>query len=391
MQRIFITGATGFIGGRLAEVACQRNIAAVALVRTWSRAARLARLSVQLTQGDVLDATGLADAMRGCDVVFHCAVDNRSSGARHRRISVTGTENVMRAAAAVGARRVVHISSTAVFSYKAAADAATEAGAYRYSGDAYCDGKIDSEKAALAAHRDSGVPVTVLRPTIVYGPFGDYSRDTVRLVKQGRMTLVDGGRGICNALYVDNLVDAMLLAASSDRAVGEIFHISDATPVTWRDFIEGHARAVGWPSPLPELTTDELKAARRAARPSSMREAVRVAHDPAVRKSLRRIPLVDRSVKAAEAAARTFIPPAAHPRVKAVLFGQTTGVAACPKPTAPPPRPAPLEPAEELMLTAFDRVVFSIEKARQRFHYAPAIDFQEGMRRTSAWIQWARL
>jgi nucleoside-diphosphate-sugar epimerase len=391
VQRIFITGATGFIGGRLAEVACQRSIPVVALVRTWSRAARLARLSAQLTQGDVLDATGLEDAMRGCDVVFHCAVDNRSSGARHRRISVTGTENVMRAAAAVGARRVVHVSSTAVFGYKPDADAATEAGAYRYSSDDYCDGKIDSEKAALAAHRDSGLPVTVLRPTIVYGPFGDYSRDTVRLVRQGRMMLIDGGRGICNALYVDNLVDAMLLAASSDRAVGEIFHISDAAPVTWRDFIEGHAQAVKWPDPLPELTTDELKAARRAARPSSIREAVRVAHDPVVRRSLRRIPFVDRSVKVAEAAARTLIPPSAHPQVKAMLFGQTAVVATLPRPAAPPPQPAPLEPAEELMITAFDRVAFSIDKARQRLGYAPAIDFREGMRRTSAWIQWARL
>ncbi len=126
MKRILITGATGFIGGRLAEVAAQLDLQVVCLVRTWSRAARLSRLAAQMVQGDILDLESLRRALAGCDTVFHCAADNRASWDVHRRSSVQGTDSVMRAALETGARRVVHLSSIAVFGYKLRPDAATE-------------------------------------------------------------------------------------------------------------------------------------------------------------------------------------------------------------------------------------------------------------------------
>ncbi|MDT7041525.1 NAD-dependent epimerase/dehydratase family protein [Candidatus Nitronereus thalassa] len=392
MKKIFITGGTGFIGCRLAEVLCERQFEVVALVRQWSRAVRLARLPIQMVHGDILNKESLCKAMKGCDVVFHCAVDNRVEGDLHRQTSAQGTDNVMQVAKELGVNRVVHLSSTAVFSYQAKPDTSTEEGKPNLSGDAYCDGKIESEKIALRYFLDQGLPVTVLRPTIVYGPFGDYSVSTIDLIRKGRMVLVNGGWGTCNVLYVDNLVEAMLLAAEKDEAVGKIFHISDESPVTWKAFIEEHAHALGSTYlPLKEQTVEEIEQMRQYIKsqvPSSFKQICNIISDRKTLKALRSIPLVRRMESLTRSVARIILPmsirgalrrrmtPKAKPKSS---HGATLAI------------PSPLSPPEVNMVTAFEQVRFSIEKAKNVLGYEPKIDFVEGMRRTKAWIQWARL
>ena len=400
MKRIFITGATGFIGGRLAEVACERDIPVVGLVRTWSHAARLSRLPARMDHGDVLAPDSLREAMNGCDVVFHCAVDNRVGGEAHRRVSVEGTANVMQVALEMGVKRVVHVSSTAVFGYTPEPDAATEDGAYRYSGDDYCDGKIEAEKVALRYHHEYALPVTVLRPTIVYGPFGDYTVEPISLIRQGRMVLVDGGQGICNSLYVDNLVEALLIAAEHDSAVGEVFHISDASPVTWKEYIEAHARALGDSYlPLPEMTAQQVMTAIAKAeatraemmhrRASSLRQALKLLRDQRTRKALRTIPAVDLFARVGKRAAQMLLPvPTRSALQRRLLNSNTDGIQ---DGDVQPESPPPLSLDEMYMFTTFEKVAFSIDKARRVLDYSPKIGFAEGMERTAAWIKWARL
>jgi nucleoside-diphosphate-sugar epimerase len=391
LKRIFITGVTGFIGGRLAEVACQRNISVVGLVRTWSRAARLSRLPVQMIHGDVLDPDSLHEAMKGCEEVFHCAVDNRIGGDAHHRVSVEGTANIMQAALDLGVKRVIHLSSVAVYSYRPAPDATTEEGGYHYSGDVYCDGKIDGEKVALLYSQEHALPVTVLRPTIVYGPFGDYTVDTLALIRQGRMVLVDGGRGVCNSLYIDNLVEAMLLAAVSENAVGNVFHISDASPISWKEFIEAHAQAIGDSHlPLREVTTQEVTAARKRTairRPSSLEQTLRVIRDMRTRRALRSVPVVERAVEVGKTVAKFVLPASTRRWLRHSLMHNNSEAPGAEQTESP----RPLSQSEEYMVTAFDKVVFRIDKARRLLGYDPKIDFAEGMERTTEWIKWAQL
>jgi nucleoside-diphosphate-sugar epimerase len=393
LEKILITGVTGFIGGRLAEVTCERGIPTAGLVRTWFRAARLARLPVELMYGDLLDLDSLRRAMNGCDVIFHCAVDNRARGDAHRRASIEGTANVMRAALETGVKRVVHLSSTAVFGYDPDPDAATEDAPYRYSGDNYCDGKIHAEKVALRYQRERGLPVTVLRPTIVYGPFDNLARHMVNLIRQRRMVLINSGAGLCNLLYVDNLIDAMLLAATHDCAVGHVFHISDAAPVTWRNFIEAIAHAVGDSYlPLPEMSAEEIAAARPKIMnhpPSSLAQALQLIRDPRTRRALHSIPMIDRSMKAGKAVVRSLLPAAVRQQLRQRLSSKS--ISSAPNGSGHPETSQPLSQAEVYMLTTFERVRFSIEKARRMLGYDPKIDFSEGMERTTAWIKWARL
>lgn len=396
MKRVLITGATGFIGGRVAEVLTEQGIEVTALVRSWATASRLARLPVRMVGGDVLDAESVRRAVDGCDVVVHCAVDFRAHGRAHRRASRVGTRNVMQAALEAGVSRVVHLSSTAVFGLRPAAGRTlTEATPVRRVGDAYCDGKIEAERVALEYHRVHGLPVTVLRPTIVYGPFGWYSAAVARAAREGRLVLVDGAPGVCNCLYVDNLVQAILLAATRPQAVGEIFHISDAKPVTWREYLERHARALGDSIlPLPEMTRAELRAARNRLRRFALRQLarsavgnpLRVLRDPAIRQGLFSIPGVQWASDATKSAIR-LLPGGAGNRIMAAIERAKAGQVVSGAGRADVR--AYLSPAEERSFAAYANVTFGIDKARSLLGYEPAVSFDEGMELTTAWLRWA--
>ncbi|MDR7543863.1 MAG: NAD-dependent epimerase/dehydratase family protein [Armatimonadota bacterium] len=391
-RRVCVTGATGFIGGRLTEVAVARGNDVTCLVRTWHKAARLARFPVRFVHGDIQQPESLLEAMKGCEVVFHCAVDFAVPWERHRRLNTDGTVNVMRAAHAAGIRRVVYLSSIAVHGYAPRPGAATEDAPLVYTGNPYCDGKIDAERAILEHGRRYGVGVTVLRPTIVYGPFGTrWTELPVKEIRAGRMVLVNGGTGICNALYVDNLVDAMFLAADREQAAGEIFHISDARPVTWREYMEAHARALGdGYLPLPERTVEEIALARKATRQasvSSVRQVARLVADPRVRRALRSIPALARAERYGRAAARVMLPAMLRRRLRAFVRHQSTPG----RNGAGRAEPAPYLPDEDDVQMYTVNVVFSIDKARRLLAYQPRVDFNEGMRRTAAWIRWARV
>lgn len=394
MRRALITGATGFIGGRLAEVACEHQIPIVALVRTWSQAARLARLPVRMVQGDILDRESLGRAMKDCDVVFHCAVDWRWGAKANRQSSANGTRNVLQVALETGIARVVFLSSIAVFGRTPPRDIMTEEEPCPHTGDTYGDGKIDAEQIALRYHQRYGLQVTILRPTIVYGPYGrHFTVGIASAIREGRMVLVNGGTGICNCLYVDNLIEAMLLAAQHPRGPGEVFHISDPKPVTWKEFIEGHARAMGDGFlPLPEMTAEEielLRAKSTRARQSSLRQVFRLALDPRIHSALRSIPTVTQFEMMSKTFAKNVLPV----RVQRSLLKRVSGwrhgeFDEGQDGTSPSPRP--LLPRSAVQLYA-SKVVFSIDKARRMLDYRPTISFREGMDRTAEWIKWARL
>lgn len=386
---VLITGATGFIGGRLAEIACERGDEVVALIRDWSRAARLARLPVRMIGGDLLDADAVNRAVVGCDTVFHCAIDNRVTGEEHVRAGIAAIDNVMRAARACNVKRVVHLSSVAVYGLRPSPDAATESGPFGSDGDAYVRGKIEAERVALKLHRELGVPLVILRPTIVYGPFGSWTIDTLNRLERGRQVLVDDGAGVCNTLYVDNLIDAMLLAADRDEAVGQAIHVSDAKPQTWRAFVQAHAAAASVDTTtIPHCSAREAavahRTAERARRPmTSLRRTSELIRDTQFRSALTSVPLIDRSVRLTRRIGQAVLPVAARTAVRRSLVGDES--------VAVVDRPATVFPSSAELAIYTTDVVFGIEKARRLLGYDPRIDFNEGMRRTGAWIQWARL
>ena len=179
--------------------------------------------------------TPCLDAVAGCSVVFHAAY--RFGGdIEQQRVNIDGTRALAEAFGRNGGRRFVHVSSMCAYGDPRDEDL-TEDTPLRPSADPYSDIKRQIDLLLLEMHRSRGFPVTILQPTIVYGPRGTFwTTEPLQQVRSMRIALPEGGLGLCNAVYVDDVVSALTLAAERDAAVGETFLISGSSPVTWREF-----------------------------------------------------------------------------------------------------------------------------------------------------------
>jgi len=246
-QKVFLTGATGFIGSHVVRrLVLDKHAAVRALVRDPRKAQSLCKLGVEVVEGDLNDFPTLERAVRGCSVVIHAAA--QVSAVPHREVfeqsNVAGTENLLRAAAGEAVARFLHLSSIAVFGLAARGEV-TDHSPRQHSGDPYCDTKLDGEETVWRYRRANHLPTVILRPSGVYGPGSTHwSVIPLKRIKKGRMFLIGGGRGLLNYVYIDNLVDAILLAAEDERAVGEAFIVNDGA-TTWREYFAAYARMAG--------------------------------------------------------------------------------------------------------------------------------------------------
>ena len=255
-KEALVSGATGFIGGRLVSRLVDEVFKVRALVRNPAKAESLISSGVTIVPGDVTNLESIRRAIGECRVIFHCAAlmhDGNATVDEFRRVNVEGTRNMLEAASAVGVDRFVHLSSIGVYGISPA-KGTKETDPYQPCGLSYCDTKIEAEQVALKYHLERGVPVVIVRPTNVYGPRSSFwTVGLLTMIRSGKLKLIDGGRGMSNHVYVDNLVDAILLAAKNDAAVGEAFIIGDGAKTPWKDFLGRYARLVGQES-LPSIS-----------------------------------------------------------------------------------------------------------------------------------------
>ena len=256
-ERCLVTGATGFIGGRLALRLQAEGRHVRALARASSDRRALDGAGVEVVTGDLADTESLARACTGVGVVFHCAalVSDWARVSEIEAANVLGTRNVLAAAVQAGVPRLVHVSSTDVYGHPG-----TRVGEQHRAGgfaNWYSQTKRAAEAEVLRAHRDGSLEVAIVRPATVYGPG---SRDVVgeiaRALRSGQMLLIDRGRPLAGLCYVENLIDAMLLAAAEPAALAEAFNVSDDLDVTWRRFTDDLAAGLGargarWSLPYP--------------------------------------------------------------------------------------------------------------------------------------------
>ncbi len=259
-KRVLVTGATGFIGGRLTEqLLMAENVKVRALARTPGKADRLASTGVEIVQGDVTDPASLRRAAESCQVVLHCAAfmhDAEADPDGFRQVNVEGVRNMLEAASEAGVERFVHVSSIAVYG-TSPREGTNETDPFQPCGEAYSDSKIEAEQLAFQYSSEKKLPLVVIRPANVYGPRSSFwTVGLLMMVKSGQLKLIDNGRGMANPVYVDNLVDAILLAAQNDAAVGEAFVISDGAKTDWNEFLGYYARMVGR-DPLPTMSIEE--------------------------------------------------------------------------------------------------------------------------------------
>jgi nucleoside-diphosphate-sugar epimerase len=245
-KTILVTGAGGFIGGWIVETLHLTDSAHVrAGIRRWSSAARLGRLPVDIAFCDVMNKGQITRALAGVNSVIHCAI-----GARD--VIIEGTRNMLDAALMLGVERFVHLSTAEV--YGNVSGKIDETFPYQYMGNQYTDSKIEAEKLCWEFY-EQGLPVTVIRPTIVYGPFSkDWTVLLAQRLRSDSWGIFKGhGEGICNLVYINDLVSGVLMAASNESAVGEAFNINGPEMITWNQYFQRFSAALG----LPELNTIE--------------------------------------------------------------------------------------------------------------------------------------
>jgi ornithine--oxo-acid transaminase len=242
-----VTGASGFIGGRLAQRLVAEGHQVRCLVRVSSDTSALERLGVEISVGDLGDQRSLTRAVEGCNYVFHCGalVSDWATTQEITQTNVQGTRSLLDAAAGASVERFVHFSTTDVYGHPnggATEETHTASGFSNW----YAQSKLLAEAEVRRAEAERSLQAVILRPATVYGPG---SRDVVgeiaRAIRSRQMLLVGGGRAVAGLCYVDNLIDAAVLALHHEAARGQAFNVSDGLGVTWRQFTDGLADGLG--------------------------------------------------------------------------------------------------------------------------------------------------
>lgn len=250
-----VTGASGFLGGRLAQVLAAEGLPVRILARRGAGLRHLAGLPVEVVEGSLADAEALAAAVRGITHIYHCAAcstDWAPEGVFFAA-NVEGVRNLLGAAAGAGSlRRLVHVSTTDVYGYPRVP--CDESHPAVDAGLPYNRTKRLGEEYVWEARRNTGLPVTVVRPATIFGPRGQaFTADIAQHIRRGSMAVIDGGRAPGGFCYVDNVVRAMMQAATAPGAEGRAYNLADGSGRTWREYVDAMADALGKRRPVLDL------------------------------------------------------------------------------------------------------------------------------------------
>ena len=243
-QKVFVTGALGFVGSALLKRYQELGTQTIGLdVRADPAAGVVA--------GDVSQPDAWQEQLDGCDLVIHTAaiVTNNVSRSEAWRVNVLGTRRVLDAAVQAGAQRFVHLSSLAAMRF-ILEDQADETAPVMPTGNPYVDTKIASEQVVLAAHAAGEINCTIIRPADIYGPGSrPWTIVPLQMIKKGLFLLPAHGQGLFRAIYIDDLVEGVILAGEKKEGIGQIFILGGQKTVTCEEFFGHYYRMLGKDSP----------------------------------------------------------------------------------------------------------------------------------------------
>jgi nucleoside-diphosphate-sugar epimerase len=354
--KVAVLGAGGFIGSRAVELFhLTRTFDVRPVVRRPAAMARAARFRLDSRLADALDRHQLEKAFQGCDAVLHLATGDP-------RMIVGSVQPVHEAASRAGIRRIVYMSSASVHGQNPDPGTVEEAPLQRRHAIPYNNAKVDAERQWQRLRQRGGPEIVVLRPGIVFGPRSRWVAACAEELLAGRAYLIDGGRGVCNTVYVDNLLHASRLALTVPQADGQTFFIGDRERMTWREFYEPIANALG----IDPATIGMLDQAPDFR--------------PGVGDRLRAL----KSAQAVQFGLRCT-PPRLKRSIKAAIAGWRN-------PTTPrAARAATRGPQPTLEMTSLQQCRWQLDwsKAATAIGYEPIVSAGEGMMRSIAWLRFA--
>jgi 2-alkyl-3-oxoalkanoate reductase len=255
-----VTGATGLLGSHIAGQLVQAGRRCRALVRSNSDCSFLRSIGVECVVGDLKDSASLTAACRGVEVVYHSAAKVGDWGTRQEFLTdtVQGTQNIAAACLQAGVSRLVHISSTSAYGHPPPTDQAIDEtwplGDRYWVWDDYTRAKINVEKHLWQLRDTKRLPVTIIRPSWLYGP---RDRLTIRRIRdslaRGRVKIIGPGTNRLNTVYAGSVAHACLLAANKPSAEGQAYNITNDGVVTQQGWFDLWADAFQLPRPTRHL------------------------------------------------------------------------------------------------------------------------------------------
>jgi nucleoside-diphosphate-sugar epimerase len=264
-KTLLITGIGDFIGLRAAEMAIARGMKVCGLEPSAQKAKTVEELGISVVVGSITEPESLEKVCQDIDIVFHTEsiIDTGGPIERFRQVNVDGTLNMAKTAKAKGVKTFILLSSAIVYGFKFP-DQITEEGPLREEKNPLCQTTIEAEREILKYNEPPHFGVIIIRAGDVYGP-GAYSwiLQPLELMQAKEFALVNGGRGIINHVYVDNLIDGVFLAAETE-SYSQTFNITDGSKTTFKEFYNRLAEIAGEPKPksMPAIALKAVAKAR---------------------------------------------------------------------------------------------------------------------------------
>jgi nucleoside-diphosphate-sugar epimerase len=272
---VLVTGATGFLGRALVRRLSREGAQVLALYRTERKRERIEGLpGVEPVAGDLTDREQMRTVCTGCRSVIHAAAALVGPPQLQQEVNVEGSAGLVATAAAAGVRRLVHVSSVAVYGFRPGAvlDEATDPDPAGYT---YSRTKAEAERAVRTAAAGTGLEVAIVRPGTIYGPRArTWTGLLFRWAQRRPLVLPGSGRGTIPYIHVDDVVDLGLLCAVHPAAAGGIFNAVMDPPPTLRQVLGAWADLAGnpWRLSLPvPLVRLAARLAAVTARPGTVR------------------------------------------------------------------------------------------------------------------------
>jgi len=242
-----ITGATGFLGSSLVTELLKRQQAVRILTRDEKKARQQFGSAVTIIAGDITDAVQVQQAVDGATAIYHLAgrlYHPSTPTELYRQTHVEGTRILLKACQGqTQLRRIVHVSTTGVHGVTGETPA-TEDAPFAPT-NPYEATKLEGELLALQTYQEQGLPVTVVRPGLVYGPGDLHLLGFFASIRKGLFRVIDHGKALLHPVYIDDLLAALLLCAERPQAVGRSYNIAGERPVTVRELATAIAHALG--------------------------------------------------------------------------------------------------------------------------------------------------
>lgn len=356
--RVAITGASGFVGNRVVEkfyLAGLHDV--VPLVHRYSSLTLPARFAIPSKVCDHFEVEPLTRAVEGCEAVVHAAFGSPLSKM---------SKAIYKACDNAGVKRLVVLGSASVYNQNPAPGTTEESPLPAQPATRYNANKIASDRIFRRLRANGKTEIVFLMPGIIFGPRSQWIATLANQIMRGQAFLIREGVGVCNSVYVDNVVEAIRLALVKDRIDGEAFFVSDAETVTWRDFYGPVLAAFG--KTFSDVLCMEPQVFHSSAIGRARVWALETAETPFAQRIKPLVPFTLKRIYKGVLSWSANEGPAGN---SALLQAE------------------PVKVAEDMNLLQQCEYKLPNDKAARLLEYRPPVSFEEGMKKSVQWLKFA--